>query len=78
MNIKEVVAQPRFHHQWRPDTLFVEEGGFDSSVVSDLGKLGHKLREREAYGGLNLVQIDGNSLMTAAADPRNSGSVAGY
>ena len=74
---EETVAQPRFHHQWLPDVIYLEQGGFDAAVTQGLTALGHTVRERAAYGDLQLVIVRPGGLMAGAFDPRGRGSVAG-
>jgi len=77
LNLAETVGQPRFHHQWLPDSLYLEVGGFDISVIHALSGRGHDVREREPYGDLQAVYITEAGLMTGAADPRGRGMVGG-
>ena len=54
----EICQQARFHHQWLPDQLFLEQGEFDINIMQDLISRGHNIKEREPYGDLNLIEID--------------------
>ncbi len=74
---QETVDHPRFHHQWLPDQIFVEEGAYDISVRQKLIGLGHFVKERPEYSDLQLIYIDEAGLMTAASDRRGIGSVGG-
>lgn len=78
LNVEQAVNQPRFHHQWFPDTLYLEQGGFDINIMQDLIAKGHIIKERSPYSELQIIYIDGNSMMTAAADPRRNGKACGY
>jgi len=71
------VAAPRFHHQWLPDTLYLEENQFDAATIQRLSAYGHQVQERTPYGDLELVQIVSPGMMTGAGEPRRHGSVAG-
>jgi gamma-glutamyltranspeptidase/glutathione hydrolase len=78
LNPQETVAHPRFHHQWLPDQIYVEEHEFDRRVRQELAGFGHKVKERSHYGDLQLIHIDRSGLMTAASDHRRDGLSAGY
>jgi len=73
----EVVARPRVHHQWLPDILYLEEGGFDINVKQGLIGLGHQIQERKPYSDLQLVYVGKDGLMTGASDPRGRGLAGG-
>jgi len=78
LSIEEAVAQPRFHHQWLPDLLYLEQGGYDINVTQDLIRLGHNVRERSPYGDLQIIMVDKSGLMAGASDPRKRGTADGY
>nr|MBN2276663.1 gamma-glutamyltransferase [candidate division Zixibacteria bacterium] len=78
MNLQDIVTQPRFHHQWLPDTLFLETGGFDINIKQDLISRGHMIYERSRYGDLQIISINNDRLITGASDPRHEGVFRGY
>jgi gamma-glutamyltranspeptidase/glutathione hydrolase len=73
MNAGEAVSAPRIHHQWLPDRLFVEEGGFDDEVLAQLGRRGHEIQLRRGWGNANVVVRTEDGLLEGAADPRGEG-----
>ncbi len=77
LSLNQTASQPRFHHQWLPDKLYLEEGGFDINIKQDLIRRGHDVQERTAYSDLQLIFID-DLLITAASDPRNNGKSSGF
>lgn len=78
LTLNETVAQPRFHHQWLPDILYLEQGSFDINVIQGLIVRGHNVKEREPYSDLQIIHYAEDGLMAAASDPRGGGSVAGF
>jgi gamma-glutamyltranspeptidase/glutathione hydrolase len=68
----EALRAPRFHHQWRPDELVIEDA-WGPDVVSELAMRGHRLRILKKLGATQAVGVSGGS-MVAVADPRNEGS----
>ncbi len=76
--LPEVVALPRMHHQWKPDTLFVERDRFHPDTLSALRALGHQVIERSPIGRVDAIWIDANGRRTGAADPRGDDHAGGY
>jgi len=77
-NADELCQKPRFHHQWMPDILYLEEGGFDINTIQALIRLGHNVEESSPYSDLQVIHIDEANLMTPASDPRHRGKASGY
>ncbi len=78
MDAQAVVNAPRFHHQWLPDILWVEET-FPAATLTKLAALGHTVQRRSWIGQVNAIGIDpqtGERL--GAADPRRRGAAMGY
>ncbi len=76
MSLSEAVSQPRFHHQWLPDVVTVESGGFSDGVIEDLRDLGHVIRERNTLGDANTAGWKEGWLI-GVSDPRHSGYASG-
>ncbi|MCH2601782.1 MAG: gamma-glutamyltransferase [Pedosphaera sp.] len=69
--LKEALAQPRFHHQWKPDTLRIElKAG--QSVLNQLRQRGHQLK---LYNSMGATQAVGwfEGKFKAVHDPRSKG-----
>src|SRR5580698_2774695 len=86
MNIQEAVNAPRFHHQWLPDVVNVEQW-FSPDTVRLLEQMGHKVESGETAGGDTApywsdgecIAIDlktGERL--GASDGRHNGRPVGY
>jgi gamma-glutamyltranspeptidase/glutathione hydrolase len=86
MNIQEAVNAPRFHHQWMPDVLNVEQW-FSPDTAQALQKMGYNVQSGLRYGEFvapywsdaECVAIDpktGEKL--GASDGRNDGKAVGY
>jgi gamma-glutamyltranspeptidase/glutathione hydrolase len=74
----EAAAQPRFHHQWLPDVLYLEEGGFTIDVIQKLIRFGHTVEERKPYSDVQVVYIGTDALMMGVSDPRERGRAGGF
>jgi len=73
---RAIVSAPRFHHQYRPDTIQVEPRALTGSQRSGLVRLGHRLTVVEGgYGNMQIVIWDKkHKKVTAASDPRGEGA----
>jgi gamma-glutamyltranspeptidase/glutathione hydrolase len=68
----QITAQPRFHHQYLPDTVFYEAGAFDPGTMKSLEAMGYSLKDRGTWGFMNVVTWDlKTNRLDAASDPRH-------
>jgi gamma-glutamyltranspeptidase/glutathione hydrolase len=78
LDIQEAVDAPRFHHQWLPDQILVEDR-LSPDTMNILRSEGHKLSVRHFWGDAECIMVDpktGERL--AGADGRNNGKAVGY
>jgi gamma-glutamyltranspeptidase / glutathione hydrolase len=77
MNAAEANYAPRFHHQWLPDTLYVERG-FPADALRALNLLGYRIETDGTIGAAQtILRVDGR--LQGATDPRRAGGAAvGY
>jgi gamma-glutamyltranspeptidase / glutathione hydrolase len=78
MDAQSAINAPRFHHQWLPDQILMEQD-FPDSLEKALQSRGFATKRRGHIGLVNAIGIDpktGERL--GAADPRDSGSALGY
>jgi gamma-glutamyltranspeptidase / glutathione hydrolase len=69
---QQIVAHKRFHHQYMPDDVTVENGTFDAATTEQLTKMGYALKQRESWGFMNVVTWDRKTnQLDAASDPRH-------
>jgi gamma-glutamyltranspeptidase/glutathione hydrolase len=67
----DIVAQKRYHHQFMPDRVDVEQGVFDAATTRELERMGYTLHPREPWGFMNVVTWDHrDNKLDAASDPR--------
>lgn len=78
MSATDAVQSPRFHHQWLPDHLRLEEEGFDSKVISNLKALGHEVELKGKLGKVEAIKNLGNGKIEGAADIRADDDVKGF
>jgi gamma-glutamyltranspeptidase/glutathione hydrolase len=76
MSIDSAVTVPRFHHQWLPDQIRMEKSIFnDSSLITQLKKIGHHLKNVNSMNRVDAILIENNKLY-GGADPRGDDYVA--
>ncbi|MBI4910469.1 MAG: gamma-glutamyltransferase [Acidobacteria bacterium] len=75
-NAQDAVAAPRIHHQWYPDTLFVEPG-FSPDTLALLKARGHNIEVRLSNNDLNMILVQ-DGWLQGGIDPRREGKAAGY
>jgi gamma-glutamyltranspeptidase/glutathione hydrolase len=78
MNAQDAVDAPRFHHQWQPDTLYLEKG-FSPDTVDLLKARGFHVDYAPGVviARVEAIVIDGGWLM-GGSDGRNVGKAAGF
>ena len=78
MDAQAAINAPRFHHQWMPDRVFIEQQ-FPASLEQGLNAMGHATKRRAHIGLVNAIGIDSQTgERLGAADPRDEGSAVGY
>jgi len=78
LDIQEAVNAPRFHHQWLPDAIDVEDR-LSPDTMNLLRSKGHKLKNQHFWGDAECIMVDpktGERL--GASDGRNNGKAVGY
>jgi gamma-glutamyltranspeptidase / glutathione hydrolase len=78
MNMQEAVNAKRFHHQWLPDEIVVEEGGFTPETRQALEAKGHVIREIPAIGRVDAILVKKGGVLEGGADPRGDDTALGY
>jgi gamma-glutamyltranspeptidase/glutathione hydrolase len=76
MNIQDAIDAPRFHHQWRPDKLFLERG-FSPDTIRLLEEKGHKIDSIKNVAVVEGILID-DGWLQGGSDGRLTGESAGY
>ena len=80
LSIQDAVSLSRFHHQWRPNVLFVE-GDMPIHVVQSLLERNHAVKHLTSAGVLQAIVREPNHdasgrTFTAVSDPRVPGRAA--
>jgi gamma-glutamyltranspeptidase/glutathione hydrolase len=77
-NMQEAVSAPRFHHQWLPDEVYVEDGALDPDTRQQLMAKGYKLITRGGIGRVDAILVKPNGKLETGADPRGNDTAGGY
>ncbi len=77
MGLQQAVDWPRFHHQWMPDELQMEQSGFSPDTIELLQARGHKIHRQPSQGEVAAIQIQDGWLL-GAPDSRTEGTARGY
>jgi gamma-glutamyltranspeptidase/glutathione hydrolase len=78
MTASEAVQAPRFHHQWQPDEVMLEDDALSLEIRSGLEKMGHKLNQRGKIGRVEAILINVDGTIEGAADTRGDDDAKGY
>ncbi len=76
-NIRTAIENPRFHHQWKPDKVFLEEPGFTDDTIMLLRAKGHTIDFVKGLASVQGILIK-NGLLQGWSDPRRDGTAKGY
>ena len=83
MGMQEAVTAPRFHHQWLPDTVYIEKNAFGANTEK-LKEMGHRFQERgslierKSIGKVDAILIREDGKLEGAADIRGEDKAMGY
>jgi gamma-glutamyltranspeptidase/glutathione hydrolase len=78
MNAEEANDAARFHHQWLPDRIQFERGGFSTNTVQWLRSRGHTLIEAGSQGAAQIIVVNGDKLETGIDRRANDSGAAGW
>lgn len=76
MSVQDAVYLPRFHEQWKPDVLYLENG-FPQHTVEALEKMGYRIQPRDHVARVVAI-VEKHGVLAGAAQPRETAKVAGY
>jgi gamma-glutamyltranspeptidase/glutathione hydrolase len=73
----EAVNEPKFHHQWLPDELYLEKN-FPVVTMEKLKKMGYIIKERGSIGRTDMILVNEDGTLDAVGDNRGDDSAAGW
>jgi len=78
MPVQTAVNAARFHHQWLPDKVFVEENAIPQNIRERLSSSGYDIVPRDKIGRVDAVQITADGWLQGGADSRGDDAVSAY
>lgn len=74
-NAQHIVSAPRYHHQYLPDAVQIENEGFSEDNIAALKQRGHHIQPlSRRYGDMQAILVDKTrGDIDAASDPRGEG-----
>ena len=77
-DMQQAVSSKRFHHQWLPDEVDVERGGFTEATRTQLQQKGYKIIEHGPSGRVDGILVTKKGNYEGGADPRGDDTKLGY
>jgi gamma-glutamyltranspeptidase/glutathione hydrolase len=74
-DLQTAIATPRFHHQWQPDSVLLEEA-VPQNIVDGLKALGHKIEMIDRSGVAQGIAKTESGELVGVHDPRVPGKAA--
>ncbi len=79
MDLIKAVDLPRFHHQWLPDVVFIEQFSLSKDIKDSLEGRGYTISERGKIGDVNAIEVDyENGYYIGVPDKRRQSAAAAY
>ncbi len=78
MTMQEAVNSPRFHHQWKPDSIRIESDYFDIKVKDELLKSGYRLTDKGSIGRVDGILVKKDKTLEGGADKRGDDTAVGF
>ncbi len=79
LNIQQAVNAPRFHHQWQPDQIYIEDNGISPDTIKLLQARGHKIKQEPYWSDGECIAVDPKTgELLGAPDGRNGGKAVGF
>jgi len=76
MNPQDAVDLPRFHHQWKPDTLYLQKN-FDRDVEAKLTAMGYIVKPVDGIARVEAIVVK-DGVLEGGTESRLWGKASGY
>lgn len=76
-NIEQAIHAPRVHHQFKPDTLYIDKKKLPPTSIKALEKIGHTVKP-SWHSIVNGVHLNDEGILEAGFDYRAEGGAAGF
>jgi len=76
LNPQDAVDLPRFHHQWKPDTLYLQNG-FPADTEAALARMGYPIKPISGVARVEAIVMN-NGVLEGGTESGLDGKVSGY
>lgn len=76
LNPQDAVDLPRFHNQWKPDTLYIQNG-FPPQTADALARMGYPIKPIAGVARVEAIVLN-NGVLEGGTESRLDGKVSGY
>jgi len=76
LSASDAVNQAKFHHQWLPDSVFIERD-FPATIAEQLKTMGYSIKSRSSIGRTDIILFKKKSFI-AVGDKRGDDDAEGY
>ena len=77
LSTEDAVYKPKFHHQWLPDTIYIEKN-FPQVVIDSLQKKGYFIDMRGQIGRTEVIKVLPGKKFEVVADNRGDDAAEGW
>ena len=78
MSMNRAVNSARFHHQWMPDIIKIEQNSFNSKLIQELKLFGYNIGYKDPIGIVDGILVKPNGILEAGADKRGDDTAVGF
>lgn len=71
MDLYDAVQAGRFHHQWKPDEIWIEKDQLPANLIADLTEMGYTFRELNRMAVIKAIEVLPNGDLNGVGDSRN-------
>jgi len=78
MDLKTAIGAPKFHSQWLPDVIMLEDGRFEAELIEKLKSMEHEITIVPTLGRVDAILVNESKTLQSCGDPRGDDTAAGY
>ncbi|MBG15296.1 MAG: gamma-glutamyltransferase [Crocinitomicaceae bacterium] len=78
LSMQDAVSAGRFHHQWKPKEIKIEQNKFDSTLIFQLMQMGHSFNFVGSMNRVDAIVVAKDGSLEPGADPRGDDAYSGF